>query len=162
MNNHEVVKKITLDAWHQQVKATTGIIDKLTDDELQKEIAPSRNRGTYLLGHLTAVHDLMLPLLGFEEANYPELKPAFIDAPDKAVSELPPVEELREKWKAVNEKLANHLNQLPAAELFSRHTNVSEEDFAKEPHRNKLGVLLSRTNHLSNHRGQLVLLTKKD
>jgi hypothetical protein len=32
---------------------------------------------------------------------------------------------------------------------------------AKEPHRNRLNVLLGRMNHLSFHRGQLILLTKK-
>jgi hypothetical protein len=35
---------------------------------------------------------------------------------------------------------------------------VSPEDFAKEPHRNRLNVLISRTNHMANHIGQLLLL----
>jgi hypothetical protein len=32
---------------------------------------------------------------------------------------------------------------------------------AKEPHRNKLNLLMNRTNHLSYHLGQLVLLQQQ-
>ena len=46
-------------------------------------------------------------------------------------------------------------------EWFTRHANITEADFPKEPHRNRLNVLLSRTNHLAYHRGQMVLLTNK-
>jgi len=35
---------------------------------------------------------------------------------------------------------------------------VSDEDFSKEPHRNKLNVIINRTNHMSYHLGQLILL----
>ena len=44
------------------------------------------------------------------------------------------------------------------ATLFEKHTAVSEEDFSKEPHRNKLNIVISRTSHLQYHTGQLVLL----
>ena len=40
---------------------------------------------------------------------------------------------------------------------LERHAAVSEEDFAKDPSRNRFAVLLSRTNHLSYHLGQAVL-----
>lgn len=51
--------------------------------------------------------------------------------------------------------------ELSPADWFAKHTAVSDEDFAKEPHRNRLNVLLSRTIHQSNHLGQLSLLKKK-
>jgi len=60
-------------------------------------IAPGRNRGIYLLGHLVAVHDLMLPLLRFEDVIYPDLQPVFVDAPDRAFETMPPVEILRKQ-----------------------------------------------------------------
>jgi hypothetical protein len=41
---------------------------------------------------------------------------------------------------------------------FSRHASMTDEDFEKDPARNKLTTLLSRTNHLSYHFGQLRLL----
>jgi hypothetical protein len=41
---------------------------------------------------------------------------------------------------------------------MDRHTAVSEADFALNPSRNKLSILISRTNHQSYHLGQLNLL----
>lgn len=141
--------------------ATNKIFDNLSDEELLHEVAPGRNRGIYLLGHLTVVHDLMLPLLRFEEARYPELKSVFLSSPDKTVEAIPSAHQLRQQWKEVNEALSDHINNLPADEWFTRHSNISEEDFIKEPNRNRLNVLLDRTIHLSNHRGQLLLLQNK-
>jgi hypothetical protein len=43
-----------------------------------------------------------------------------------------------------------------------RHSSVSEEDFAKDPSRNRFAVLLGRTNHLSYHLGQAVLALKSE
>jgi hypothetical protein len=42
----------------------------------------------------------------------------------------------------------------------ARHTAVSEEDFAKEPLRNRFSILITRTNHLTYHVGQAVLAAK--
>jgi uncharacterized damage-inducible protein DinB len=161
MTPETTLTKIVLDQWHSQLKSTDNLFDKLSDEQLMTETAPGRNRGIYLLGHMTAVHDMMLPLLRFEPSLYPELKPAFIDAPDKTVAELPSVAQLREQWKAVNEKLSSHISDLPDEEWLSRHASVSEEDFAREPHRNRLNVLLSRASHMGYHRGQLVYLDQK-
>lgn len=162
MTTEEIFVKMALDGWHQQIKFTDGTFAKLTDEQLMGEVSPSKNRGIYLLGHLVAVHDLMLPLLRFGDALYPELRPVFVDAPDKTVADLPSVSQLRDQWKTVNESLANHFNSLSPADWFTRHASISEEDFVNEPHRNRLNVLLSRTNHLSNHRGQIALLVPKN
>ncbi|MGN6541128.1 MAG: DinB family protein [Ginsengibacter sp.] len=159
MNNELLVKMIT-DSWRKQLTATNKIFDNLSDEELMQEVAPGRNRAIYLLGHLTAVHDRMFPLLGFEESKYPDLKAVFLDSPDKAVDAIPSASELRQRWHDVNETLSNHIKSLPADDWFTRHANISQEDFIKEPHRNRLNVLLDRTVHLSNHRGQLLLLKK--
>jgi hypothetical protein len=159
--NNELLIKMTTDSWRKQIAATNKIFDNLSDEELQHEVAPGRNRGIYLLGHLTAVHDRMLPLLRFEAARYPELKPVFLDSPDKAVEAIPSASRLRQQWKEVNDALSHHIQNLTAEDWLTRHSNISEEDFIKEPHRNRLNVLLDRTIHLSNHRGQLLLLQNK-
>jgi uncharacterized damage-inducible protein DinB len=103
----------------------------------------------------------MLPLLRFEEPIYPELQPMFVDAADKAIADLPSSEQLRAQWAEVNDKLSYRFYQLPVDEWFTRHANVSEEDFGKEPHRNRLNVVNGRIMHMSYHRGQLLLLTMK-
>ncbi|WP_214073183.1 DinB family protein [Mucilaginibacter sp. dw_454] len=160
MEQDQIFVKMAVDSWNGQLAATSKLLDKLTDEQLQEEVSPGKNRGVYLLGHLVAVHDKMLSLLLLRDELYPELYPVFVQSPDKEHADLPSIAQLREQWTAVNEKLNGHINKLKAEEWFGRHANISAEDLAKEPHRNRLNVLLSRTNHLSNHRGQLALLVK--
>jgi hypothetical protein len=81
---NQIMVKMVLDAWYSKIKEANDIFDKLTDEQLQNEVAPKRNRGIYLLGHLTATHDGMLPLLGFGDRFYPQLDEIFIDNPDRA------------------------------------------------------------------------------
>lgn len=157
-NQNELAVKSVLDAWNSRVKQANDIFTGLTDEQLQKEIAPGRNRGIYLLGHLTAVHDRMLPLLGFEAQVYPHLDEPFLNKPDKAVAEIPSAKELRAAWSTVNSKLASHFNKIQVDEWFQKHTAVSAEDFVKEPHRNRLTAVMGRAGHLAYHVGQLVLL----
>jgi DinB superfamily len=158
----ELFIKMVLDAWHTQVKYADDLFNSLSDDQLFKEIAPGRNRGIYLLGHLTAVHDRIPPLLGFGDQRYPNLYKTFVESADKTETNLPPVEDLRDYWKETNNLLSEYFASLSVTEWFQKHNAVSETDFAKEPHRNKLNVVINRTNHLANHLGQLLLLKKKE
>ena len=159
MTNHVMVKMV-LDAWHSKIKEANEIFDNLTDEQLLKEVAPDRNRGIYLLGHLTATHDELMPLLGFGDRLYPQLEEIFIDSPDKTKALHASVNELREYWKNMNSTLAEHFSKLSPEAWFGKHTKVSQEDFIKQPHRNKLNAVISRTNLLSYHTGQLVFLKK--
>jgi len=150
--------KMTLDAWNKELSSAGNLFDSLSDEQLLKEIAPGKNTGIYLLGHLVAVHDGMLPLLGFGEKLFPELEDIFIKSPDKSGKQFPSVAELKACWGKVNEALAKGFSKTTAEEWFQKHSAVSSEDFAKEPHRNKLNLVINRTNHLAYHRGQVVLL----
>ena len=157
-NRDDVFIKMVLSAWETQNLRLDQLLESLTDEQLSRETAPGKNTGVYLLGHLAAISDAMLPLLGFGEKLYPQLEGVFIDNPDKSGLAKPPVTELRNSIKAVTEKLSEKINATPVDEWFSRHMIVSAEDFAKEPHRNKLNVIINRTNHMANHYGQLLLL----
>ncbi len=170
MSNTEISKpaasealfvKMVLDAWNFYHKRTDETLDAISDEQMMNETAPGRNTGIYLLGHLVGVNDNLFPLLGFGDRMYPELQKPFISNPDKSGIEMPPVTELRKYWKAVNEKLNQHINALQPADWFAKHTSVTAEDFAKEPHRNRLNVIISRTNHLNYHLGQLNYLKPK-
>ncbi|MBK7554640.1 MAG: DinB family protein, partial [Flavobacteriales bacterium] len=55
--------KMAVDAWTQELNATGALLEKLSDEQLMREIVPGRNRGIYLVGHLIAEHDLLMPLL---------------------------------------------------------------------------------------------------
>lgn len=150
--------KLILDRWEASIQNCDVLLKTLSDDQLQKEVSPGKNRGIYLLGHLISVHDNMLPLLGFDEKQYPELTKIFIESPDKTIPEIPSVQELRSIWEKQRIYLKAKMDQLKAEDWFERHTAVSEEDFVKEPYRNKLNIILTRTTHLAYHTGQLIYL----
>jgi hypothetical protein len=158
MKSNQVLIKMVLDRWYAQIKHFETVLGSLTDEQLQFEIAPTKNRGIYLLGHLVAVHDDMLPLLGLGEKLYPQLNEPFLKSPDKAIADIPSAKELRESWTKLNGILTQKFDGVQADEWFQKHTAVSPEDFEREPHRNKLNVMINRTNHLSYHLGQLILL----
>lgn len=157
----QLIVKSVLDAWTSRIEAADKLFNGLTDEQLEQEIAPGRNRGIYLLGHLTAVHDKMLPLLDLEPQVYPHLDEPFLNNPDKQIAAIPSTKELRENWKNINTRLNAHFNKLSPDEWFQRHTSVSAEDFVKEPHRNRINVVVGRTNHMQYHIGQVALLNKK-
>jgi hypothetical protein len=156
----EIFIKMVISNWQLQNSRFNALLDKLTDEQLATETSPGRNTGIYLLGHMAAIHDAMLPLLGFGDRLYPELEEVFVKNPDKSGLPKPATASLREYWKKVSETLDNHINTMEADEWFTRHNSVSEEDFDKEPHRNKLNIIINRTNHLSTHLGQLIYLQK--
>ncbi len=125
-----------------------------------REVAPGRNRLIYLWGHLTAIHDAMFPILGLGERLHAELDAIFISPPDKTAAQLPSARQLKKYWDEVNGKLLSRFENLSADEWLLRHHAMSEEDYAKDPTRNRLAVLLSRTNHVSYHLGQMTLAFK--
>jgi hypothetical protein len=67
----------------------------ITEQQLLQPGTPGRNGITSLLGHLTAGHDAMLPLVGAGEHLHPELDATFITKPDRAIGRLPGAEELK-------------------------------------------------------------------
>jgi hypothetical protein len=157
---NEMASKIIVDSFGNYIKRTTKMLEDLTDEQFGQEISTSKNTGHYLLGHLIAVHDNMLPLMGLGESLYPELIEIFLKNPDKSGLEKPSITQLRNQWTEVHDVLLAKLETLSLDQLLEKHTAVSDEDFAKEPHRNKLNVLLSRTSHLAYHVGQLALKKK--
>jgi hypothetical protein len=150
--------KMAVSSWDTQYARITKLLDSLTDDQLLSATAPGRNRGIYLIGHLVAVSDSMRSMMGWGDKLYPQLEKIFIKDPDSPGAPMPPAPEIRKYWTAVHEEVTRRISQMAPADWLARHSAVSEEDFVKEPHRNKLNLLISRTNHQSYHLGQLIYL----
>jgi hypothetical protein len=160
VSSHELPVQVAINSWRLVLERANKALSNLTGDQLLKEVAPGKNRVIYIWGHLTAAHDAMFPILGLGERLHPELDPIFVSSPDKAGAQLPSVAELRDSWNEVNGKLLSQFASLSPDDWLQRHNAVSEEDYAKDPARNRLAVLLSRTNHLSYHIGQITLALK--
>jgi hypothetical protein len=160
MQNTEGVIQLAIRAFEGQCNRLTKWLSAVSDEVLLEEVAPGKNTGLYLLGHLVAINDGMLPLFDLGKREYPELDDVFVMVPDKSVSHHYTPRQVKDLWLRHTDLLISKLSELSSAEWLHRHSSVSEEDFIQQPYRNKLNVLLNRTNHLAYHIGQLALLKR--
>lgn len=156
--NTELFIKMVLDAWNTKIASTNKMLAQLSDEQLEKQIAPGKNTGAYLLGHLVAINNKVLPLLGLGTELHPELYKTFVETAEKDIVSRPGVSQLRQQWNEINQSISEIFSKVSPEDWFKKHKSVSEEDFAREPHRNRLNVIINRTNHLDYHLGQLILL----
>ena len=157
MKNEEALVTTVINSW----KLILGRFDQnlagLTDEQLQKQVAPGKNRLLYLLGHLTAVHDRMFPTLGLGPRLHPELDEPYLTNPDRTLPDPLSAADLRKAWAEINSKLTAAFEKLTPQQWLEKHTIVSDEDFAIDPTRNRLAIVMNRTNHMSYHAGQAAL-----
>jgi hypothetical protein len=160
-SKEEVFVKMVISGWDTYNNRVDKLLNKLTEQQLLGETAPGRNSGIYLIGHLIAVSDGLFPILGWGERLFPHLEDVFLKKPDKSGLEKPSLEELKKCWVMVNKQVKENIDKMQPADWFEKHAAVSAEDFEKEPYRNKLNVIITRTGHTSYHLGQLVFLESK-
>ena len=152
---------LALRSWKANVDRAGTFFGALSQEELQRAVAPEKNRLIYLWGHLAAINDRMVAILGFGERLHPELDAMFVSNPDKTVDLTLSPEKLKYIWDEVNERLWTGMCSLSPSEWLEKHTAVSNADFIREPHRNRFAVLLGRTAHLAYHFGQAVLAKRE-
>jgi len=102
----------------------------------------------------------MFSVLRLGERLHPELDAVFIAQPDRSVP-LPNFTEIAKCWEDVHTELLSRFKTLSSKEWLERHGNVSPEELERNPTRNRLAVLLGRTNHASYHFGQMMLAKPK-
>ena len=156
MTSGQLSVNVAINSWQLVVERLDRVFSRLSEAQSSKEVAPGKNRLIYLLGHLTALNDAMFPILGLGARLHSELDATFVSTPDKS-AQLPALHELKKYWSEVNSRLLSEFRNLSADGWLLRHYAISEDDYAKEPTRNRLAVLLSRTNHMSYHLGQINL-----
>jgi uncharacterized damage-inducible protein DinB len=154
---NELFDTTVVASWKQIINRLDERFAPLDEEQLQKQVAPNKNRLFYLLGHLTAVHDRMLPLLGIGDRLHPELDDAYITNPDQTISDPLSATDLKMAWSQVNAAVTSAVEKFSADDWLKKHTAVSDDDFAQNSTRNRLAVFLSRTNHASFHTGQMAL-----
>jgi hypothetical protein len=160
MTPDDVLIQTAILSWEQVIKRVGTLCLSFSEEQLFVEVAPGKNRILYLWGHLTAVNDAMFSVLELGERLHPELDAVFIAQPDRSVP-LPTPTEIAKCWKDVHTELLLRFKTLSAKDWLERHGSVSPEDFERNPTRNRLAVLLGRTNHASCHFGQMMLAKPK-
>jgi hypothetical protein len=99
----------------------------------------------------------MLPMLDLGERHHPELDDAYITNRDRVLGDPLSATELRRTWTEVNAKLTTAFERFTLQDWLEKHASVSDEDFAENPTRNRLAVVVNRTSHVSYHSGQVIL-----
>jgi hypothetical protein len=160
MDIEKLLSQTVLNSWKSVNQRVSDLIAQLSEKQIQDEIAAGRNRALYIVGHLTAVSDRMFPLLGIGERRFPNLDSAYLEYPDRTEADPLAPADLKGAWRDVATRLTDTLEAFTPEEWLQKHTAVSDEDFAKDPGRNRMAVVLSRTNHISYHMGQLILTQK--
>ncbi len=126
MGNEGSYVALGLKVWKAQIDRADKLFGSLSSEEVLREIAPGRNRLLYLWGHLTAIHDAMLPLLGLRERLHPEFDVAFVSNPDKSRAGIPSHEQVRRAWNVVNAELWKGFEKMSWSDWVQRHSAVSE------------------------------------
>jgi hypothetical protein len=157
MDSEKLSSQTVLNCWKSVNQRVSDLIAQISEENIQNEVAPGRNRVLYIVGHLTAVSDRMFSLLGVGERRFPNLDTAYLEHPDRTVVNPLTPAELKAAWLDVTIRITGALEAFTPEEWLQKHTAVSDTDFAKEPSRNRMAVVLTRTNHISYHLGQLVL-----
>lgn len=161
MTQQEIFIQMCLKSWNIQVQSTSRILDSLDDQALIQPIAPGKNTVAYLIGHLIAVNDTMIGLFGIGDRLYHHLDDQYVKNADSKTTGLVEARALKDEWKRSNDELSRLFSTIAPAEWFTKHSAMTETDLEREPGRNKLSVLINRTNHLAYHLGQLVLVQAK-
>lgn len=158
MNQLNIVTQNAVSQWELHISRATQLLNQLSDEALNRQVAPGKNTGKYIVGHLIAIHDAMVQILGIGESEHSELYEIYVKNPDSDVDLQKNVQELRILWDESHARITNLVKTLLAEDWLGRHNAISDENFKANPLRNRLSVLLNRTNHFSYHLGQLRLL----
>ena len=161
MTNEQRLIDGVLRAWKVNEERVDQFFRPLSEEQLQQEITQGRNRLIYLWGHIVAVNDALFPLLGLGPKRFPDLDTMFLKNPDRAIPVIYSGRELAQAADEINRGLWSAFTQWTTDEWLQKHTSVSAEDFAREPHRNRFTVVVGRNAHMAYHLGQAIL-TKRN
>jgi len=87
----------------------------------QESNRPRQESTFYLVGHLTAVHDRMLALLGLGERLHPELDEVYITKGDRLLADPVSASGLRKAWAEVNRRLTVAFERFTPKDWLQKH-----------------------------------------
>src|SRR2546425_4837861 len=76
MSSDEVLIQTAISSWEQVINRVGTLCLSCSEEQLLVEVAPGKNRTSYLWGHLTAVNDAMFSVLRLGERLHPEWTPS--------------------------------------------------------------------------------------
>lgn len=143
--------------WDTYNNRMQKLLDTISDENFNKPVAPGVNSPSWILGHLVDTDDKLLELFGIRSRLFPDLEKIYHHERGANQAGHLTKDQLITQWKAILAELNRAFKSMSENDWHSRHVAVSEEDFKKEPHRNKLNVMLSRVSHKASHLGQIAM-----
>lgn len=151
---------ICLLQWDAYNSRAQKILESINEESYHLAIVTDGNSPSWLMGHLANTDDMVLELFGIRKRIFPELATIYHHTRGSNQTGHLTKEELAEKWKTILDELDQAFKSMTESEWLGRHMAVTEEDFKKEPQRNKLNVMLSRVTHKASHLGQIAMQVK--
>lgn len=149
--------EICLIQWDTYNRRMQKMLDALSADRYNTPIVAGGNSPSWLMGHLADTDDALLELFGIRKRMFPELAKIYHHERGTNQTGHLTKEELNSRWKAIVVELDKAFKSMNESDWHNRHMAVTEEDFKKEPQRNKLNVMLSRVSHKASHLGQVAM-----
>lgn len=144
-----IFTRIAVNTWKATVGRFDDIVAACSDEELEREVTSGKSRLFYLIGHLTALHDRLLPMLGLGERRHAELDAEFSDERDAHRASGFSPRRVRQAWNDVNAALLAGMERLTPEQWLEKPAAVDRA--------NRLSVLLDWTDHVSLHSTQVRL-----
>jgi hypothetical protein len=152
--------EICLIQWTTYNARMQKMMDTINDQNYNAPITLNGNSPSWLFGHLVDTDDKLLELFGIRSRMFPELEKIYHHEKGSNQKGHLAKGELISKWTQISAELDKAFKAWNEKDWLGRHNAVSEEDFIKEPHRNKLNVMLSRVAHKASHLGQVAMQPK--
>lgn len=149
--------QICLLQWNTYNRRMKTVIEEITKANFDKPLVTGGNSPSWILGHLVDTDDELLKILGIRKRMYPELHKIYHHRRGTNQKGHLTKKELLKKWNVILAELDKAFSSMSESDWHARHTLVSAEDFKKEPHRNKLNVMLTRVGHKASHLGQIAM-----
>src|SRR5215468_2346260 len=125
MSTENSLVDAALRGWKSNVERVDKLIGTLSPEQLEQEVSPGKNRLNYLWGHLAAVNDGLLPLLGIGKRLHPELDAMFISKPDRSVELTVTVQSLKSAWDKINQRLWEGFSKFSPADWAGRLSGMT-------------------------------------
>jgi hypothetical protein len=152
--------EICLLQWTTYNTRMQKMMDALSEEKFNTPILSNGNSPSWIFGHLADTDDRLLELFGIRGRLFPELGKIYHNERGSNQTGHLSKAALTAKWNAISAELDKTFKLWSEGDWMGRHTAVSEEDFKKEPHRNKLNVMLGRVSHKASHLGQVAMQPK--
>jgi hypothetical protein len=108
MDHLKLATQSVVKQWELITLQATRLLNQLTDEDLNRQVAPGKNTGKYIIGHLIAINDAIPQNLGIAESQHPELMNSYVSQPDGVAEDVLSLDELRMLWKETNR--TNHFS----------------------------------------------------